>query len=134
MSSASLFLSTFWSPCIRILILRRQKENTMLGQRLVALEQKLEALQREREHNGSAARETRSAETTHATVSTPAHVSAPSQASGTPENSSDQYDLVDGMGSVALIEGGDEHEYFGKPYPLGHLNNSLASALTACLF
>lgn len=106
----------------------------MLGQRLVALEQKLEALQREREHNGSAARETRSAETTHATVSTPAHVSAPSQASGTPENSSDQYDLVDGMGSVALIEGGDEHEYFGKPYPLGHLNNSLASALTACLF
>lgn len=81
----------------------------MLGERLAALERKLEGLEREREYDGSPVQRTRSAET---------HTCAPSQIFRTPESPRDKYDVVDGMGSVALTEGGDEHEYFGKPYPL----------------
>lgn len=81
----------------------------MLGQRLAALERKLEGLEREREYPGSPVQRARSAET---------HGHAPSQMCGTPDSPRNQYDVVDGMGSVALTEGGDEHEYFGKPYPL----------------
>lgn len=92
----------------------RQRENTLLGERLLTLERKLQALEQEKEPDKSSARRTRSVEG-NATTSTPGQVGLQSQTTDILERSLDRDDVVDGMGSVALTDEGDEREYFGKP-------------------
>ena len=85
----------------------------LLSQRLHALEEKLQALEQDRGSDRSSARSL--GYTERRATPTPGQERLQSQTARTPEIPRGQDDVVDGMGSVALTDGADEHEYFGKP-------------------
>ncbi|SPO07004.1 uncharacterized protein DNG_09698 [Cephalotrichum gorgonifer] len=99
----------------------RQRENTLLGDRLLALERKLQALEQDRESDRSSVRRTGSVDA-NASISAASQAGLDVQTTGILERSSDRDDEVDGMGSVALTDGGDEHEYFGPSSNLAFLS------------
>lgn len=110
MSTPSPALSGPW-PLTRY----RQRENNLLSQRLLALEERLQALEQDRAPNGSSAQGAGHAEVR--ATSTPAQEGLQPRTARISERPSRQDDVVDGMGSVALTDGADEHEYFGKASP-----------------
>ena len=102
---------------------RRQRENTLLGQRLLALEEKLQSLERDRGVDRPPARDPVPTERHPSAASVSPSGGLQSQFAGSPERPSDQDDMVDGMGSIAFKDRPEEHEYFGKE-PQSHRNPS----------
>ena len=77
------------------------------------MEQKLQALEQGRGSDRPSDERIGSAEE-RAAAFTPAGAGLQSHAAAMAERSVDKGNVVDGMASVALTDGADEHEYFGK--------------------
>lgn len=90
---------------------RRQKKNHLLEQRLLAIEQRLQAFEDRREDMAPAQRQTGDSITAGSTPSLDG-ISVGTARPRTHFESQD--DVVDGMGSVPLRDVKDEDEYFGR--------------------
>lgn len=100
---------------VRLLTRHSQRANTLLEQRLLAMEQKLLSLEQGTRFDGQSPRSGRSIDA-QASASPPAHRDRRAPAAGELTGPSAQDDAVDGMGAVALKDGADEDEYFGKAF------------------
>ncbi len=117
-----------FSPRFLITIRDSRRDDTLLEQRLLAMEQKLLSLEQSKRYEQPSPVSGRSIEVRTST-SPQTHGGRQSESNtvgftATP----DQDDVVDGMGAVALKDGAAEEEYFGKdcPGPLQALFRTLA--------
>ena len=98
------------------------------------MEEKLQALEQDRGSDRPSDERIGSTEG-RAAAFIPAQAGLQSHAAAMPERSVDKGDVVDGMASVALTDGADEHEYFGKSLRLQdscEYTSQVCKLMTSC--